>query len=176
MISLAKLITEDESSPQHFGTSTAGGQPLPASSVDYNVSSDFSEFEAKIARTTAESKAAFLRNLNSRILNKKVSIQASKGYGQPVRDYEISVTSTSLDYFYDRYVVILRDEDDKEYFLKPGFKITILGQGDPLKIKKPKEPKTAEPGTKATTQGGQAAVKSVTPVQQPAQPQQTQKA
>jgi len=113
MISLVKLLTEDENDPQHFGTSTAGGQPLPATSVDYNVSSDFSDFEAKIARTTAESKAAFLQNLNNRVLGKKVSIQASKGYGQPVRDYEISVTSTSLDYFYDRYVVILRDEDDK---------------------------------------------------------------
>jgi hypothetical protein len=177
MISLVKLITEDEGAPQHFGTSTAGGQPLPSTSVDYNVSSDFSDFEAKIARTTAESKAAFLRNLNNRVLNKKVSIQASKGYGQPVRDYEISVTSTSLDYFYDRYVVILRDDDDKEYFLKPGFKITILGQGEPLKIKKPKEPKTAEPGTKATTPAGQAVVQAVTPAPKPqAQPQQTKTA
>jgi hypothetical protein len=176
MISLVKLITEDENNPpQHFGTSTAGGQPLPSTSVDYNVSSEFSEFEAKIARTTAESKAAFLRNLNSRVLNKKVSIQASKGYGQPVRDYEISVTSTSLDYFYDRYVVILRDDDDKEYFLKPGFKITILGQGEPLKVKEPKEPKTAEPGTKATTVGGQSAVQAVTP-QPKSEPQQPKQA
>lgn len=167
MISLVKLISEIEGAPQHFGTSTAGGQPLPSTSVDYNVSSDFSDFEAKIARTTAESKAAFLNNLNNRVLNKKVSIQASKGYGQPVRDYEISVTSTSLDYFYDRYVVILRDEDDKEYFLKPGFKITILGQGEPLKIKEPKEPKRVEPGTKATTAGGQAVVQAVSPQPQP---------
>lgn len=176
MISLVKLLTEEgETSPQHFGTSTAGGQPLPASSVDYNVSAEFSDFEAKIARTTAESKAAFLQNLNNRVLGKKVSIQASKGYGQPVRDYEISVTSTSLDYFYDRYVVILRDEDDKEYFLKPGFKITILGQGEPLKVEKPKEPKTAEPGTKATTKGGQDAIQTATPMPQQqyvAQPQQ----
>ncbi len=73
--------------------------------------------------------------------------------------------------------MILRDEDDKEYFLKPGFKITILGQGEPLKVKAPKEPKTAEPGTKATTQVGQAAVQSVTPAPKPqAQPQQTKTA
>ena len=70
--------------------------------------------------------------------------------------------------------MILRDEDDKEYFLKPGFKITILGQGEPLNVKTPKEPKTAEPGTKAATPAGQAVVRSVTPVQQ--QPQQTQTA
>jgi hypothetical protein len=175
MISLIKLLNEVVSSPQHFGTSTAGGQPLPSSSIDYNVSSEFSDFEAKIARTTAESKASFLKNLNNRVFGKKVSIQASKGYGQPVRDYEISVTSTSLDYFYDRYVVILRDDDDKEYFLKPGFKITILGQGDPLKVEKPKEPKSAEPGTKATTKGGENAIKTATPMPQQqyvAQPQQ----
>ena len=141
--------------------------------------SEFSDFEAKIARTTAESKASFLRNLNNRVFGKKVSIQASKGYGQPVRDYEISVTSTSLDYFYDRYVVILRDDDDKEYFLKPGFKITILGQGEPLKVEKPKEPKSAEPGTKATTKGGEDAIKNATPIPQQqyvAQPQQQKQA
>lgn len=134
MISLVKLLSEQDVQ------STAGGQPLPPGAVDYNVSTDFSDFETKIANATEQSKAAFLRNLNARVLGKKVSIQASKGYGQPIRDYTISVTSTSLDYFYDRYVVILRDENDKEYFLKTGFKITIVGQGDPLKPKKQKKP------------------------------------
>lgn len=134
MISLVKLLSEQDVQ------STAGGQPLPPGAVDYNVSTDFSDFETKIANATEQSKAAFLRNLNVRVLGKKVSIQASKGYGQPIRDYTISVTSTSLDYFYDRYVVILRDENDKEYFLKTGFKITIVGQGEPLKPKKQKKP------------------------------------
>lgn len=134
MISLVKLLSEQDVQ------STAGGQPLPPGAVDYNVSTDFSDFETKIANATEQSKAAFLRNLNTRVLGKKVSIQASKGYGQPIRDYTISVTSTSLDYFYDRYVVILRDENDKEYFLKTGFKITIVGQGEPLKPKKQKKP------------------------------------
>lgn len=134
MISLVKLLSEQDVQ------STAGGQPLPPGAVDYNVSTDFSDFETKIANATEQSKAAFLRNLNARVLGKKVSIQASKGYGQPIRDYTISVTSTSLDYFYDRYVVILRDENDKEYFLKTGFKITIVGQGEPLKPKKQKKP------------------------------------
>lgn len=134
---------EQDQPVQQDASFTAGGQPLPAGAVDYNISSDFSEFETKIANSTEQAKAAFLRNLNSRVLGKKVSVQASKGYGQPVRDYTISVTSTSLDYFYDRYVVIFKDENDKEYFLKTGFKITILGQGEPLKPKKQKKPKTS---------------------------------
>lgn len=177
MISLVQLLKEQENvSPAHFGTSTAGGQPLPSTSVDYNVSSDFSDFEARIARATAEAKAAFIRNLNARVMGKKVSIQASKGYGQPIRDYEISVTSTSLDYFYDRYVVILRDEDDKEYFLKTGFKITILGQGEPLKPQVEKAPKKekpkAAPGEKITSVPAQTtapAAPTSTPAQQPRQ-------
>lgn len=154
MISLVKLIMEqnppvntvhsqqgsDKPTPPVL-PSTSGGQPLPPGSVDYNISSDFSEFETKIANSTEQSKAVFLRNLNSRVLGKKVSIQASKGYGQPVRDYIISVTSTSLDYFYDRYAVIFKDENDKEYFLKTGFKITILGVGESLKPKRAKKPK-----------------------------------
>lgn len=147
MISLVKLLSEQGVQ------STAGGQPLPPGAVDYNVSTDFSDFETKIANATEQSKAAFLRNLNARVLGKKVSIQASKGYGQPIRDYIISVTSTSLDYFYDRYVVILRDENDKEYFLKTGFKITIVGQGEPLKPKKQKKPSVSkEPVVQSPTE------------------------
>jgi hypothetical protein len=153
MISLSKLIREmDQTDPTvptapvaPTSPSTSGGQPLPAGAIDYNINADFSDFETKIAKATEDSKAAFLRNLNSRVLGKKVSIQASKGYGQPIRDYQISVTSISLDYFYDRYVVIFKDEDDKEYFLKTGFKITILGQGEPLKPKKAKKPKALVP-------------------------------
>jgi hypothetical protein len=146
MISLIKLIMEQDQPVQGTQTapSTAGGQPLPPGAIDYNISSDFSSFETRIANATEQAKAAFLRNLNSRLVGKKVSIQASKGYGQPVRDYSISVTSASLDYFYDRYVVILKDENDKEYFLKTGFKITILGVGDPLKKKSDKKPKTPD--------------------------------
>lgn len=178
MISLVQLLKEQEAGqPMHFGTSTAGGQPLPSTSVDYNVSADFSDFEARIARATAEAKASFIRNLNARVMGKKVSIQASKGYGQPIRDYEISVTSTSLDYFYDRYVVILRDEDDKEYFLKTGFKITILGQGEPLKPQVEKAPKKekpkAAPGEKITSAPAQPvkqpAAQTSAPAQQPRQ-------
>jgi hypothetical protein len=148
MISLVKLIMEQE--PVIDPTiSTAGGQPMPSGAIDYNVSADFSDFESKIANSTEQSKSAFLRNLNARVLGKKVSIQASKGYGQPIRDYVISVTGTSLDYFYDRYVVIFRDEHDKEYFLKTGFKITILGQGEPLQPKKEKKSKVStEPSVK----------------------------
>ena len=170
MISLVKLIMEQE--PGVAPTpSTAGGQPMPSGAIDYNVSADFSDFESKIANATEQSKAAFLRNLNARVLGKKVSIQASKGYGQPIRDYVISVTGTSLDYFYDRYVVIFRDEHDKEYFLKTGFKITILGQGDPLKPKREKKPKVStEPSVKppGTPPGVPAAPKQppVVPTQQ----------
>lgn len=159
MISLVKLLAEQDVQ------STAGGQPLPPGAVDYNVSTDFSDFETKIANATEQSKAAFLRNLNARVLGKKVSIQASKGYGQPIRDYTISVTATSLDYFYDRYVVILRDENDKEYFLKTGFKITIVGQGEPLKPKRQKKPKVS------TAPGEQ--VPPGTPQQKPAAQQPT---
>lgn len=153
---------------QQLSQSTAGGQPLPPGAVDYNISSDFSDFETKIANSTEQAKAAFLRNLNSRVLGKKVSIQASKGYGQPVRDYTISVTSTSLDYFYDRYVIIFKDENDKEYFLKTGFKITIVGQGEPLKPKKPKKPKApTTPAQPATGQPASAQSPTPPPVSQP---------
>lgn len=173
MISLKKIIMEQDlpvQEPQQTSQSTAGGQPLPAGAIDYNISADFSDFETKIANATEQSKAAFLRNLNSRVLGKKVMVQASKGYGQPIRDYTISVTSTSLDYFYDRYVIILRDEEEKEYFLKTGFKITIVGQGEPLKPKKPKKPKTSTAPGQPPKQGAPAAPGAASAQAQPIKP------
>ena len=79
--------------------------------------------------------------------NKKVFLRGSKGYGQPIKDYTINVKSVSIDFYYERYVVVFKDEDDKEYFLEPGYKIKILGQAQIVpktqKRKKKEQPPVA---------------------------------
>lgn len=95
---------------------------------EFNVGLDFTNFERTIAAFTENAKNAFQQKLMALVGNKKVFLRGSKGYGQPVKDYTINVKSVSIDFYYERYVVVFKDENDKEYFLEPGYKIKILGQ------------------------------------------------
>lgn len=113
---------------------------------EYSPAFDFNEFETKLAQSTESAKNAFQEKLMSRVGGKKVLIRASKGYGQPKKDYTINVTGVSIDFYYERYVVIFKDEKDKEYFLETGMKVKILG---PAEIKTNKNAKTSTPAPKA---------------------------
>ncbi len=106
---------------------------------EYNIGSDFSQFEKTIAASTENSKNAFVTKLYSMVGNKKVLFRGSKGYRQPEKDYIINVKTVSVDFYYERYVVVFKDDKDKDYFLKPGFKIKILGKADPKPITKKKK-------------------------------------
>lgn len=115
--------------------------PDPSSGVDgseYNIGIDFTNFEKTIAAHTENAKNLFQTKLLSLINGKRILLRGSKGYGQPIKDYTINVRSASVDYYYDRYVVILKDDDEKEYFLAPGFKLKIMG---PAVAPQPKQKK-----------------------------------
>lgn len=98
-----------------------------ADGSEYNIGIDFTNFEKTIAAHTENAKNLFQTKLLSLISGKHVLLRGSKGYGQPIKDYKINVRSASVDYYYDRYVVILKDDDEKEYFLASGFKLKIMG-------------------------------------------------
>lgn len=147
-ISLKRLM-ELDSDPQV--KQPAAYAPIVAQSTpqgqEFNVGVDFTNFERTIAAFTENSKNAFQQKLMSIVANKKVFLRGSKGYGQPVKDYTINVKSVSIDFYYERYVVVFKDENDKEYFLEPGYKIKILGQAQivpkPQKRKKKEQPPVA---------------------------------
>lgn len=129
-ISLKRLM-ELDSEPQ--AKQAAAYTPIVASQAspqgqEFNVGLDFTNFERTIAAFTENSKNAFQQKLMGIVGNKKVFLRGSKGYGQPIKDYTINVKSVSIDFYYERYVVVFKDENDKEYFLEPGYKIKILGQ------------------------------------------------
>lgn len=134
-----ELETEPQGKQPAAYTPIVAQQP-PAQGQEFNVGLDFTNFERTIAAFTENAKNAFQQKLMSLVGNKKVFLRGSKGYGQPIKDYTINVKSVSIDFYYERYVVVFKDENDKEYFLEPGYKIKILGQAQivPKKLKKKK--------------------------------------
>jgi hypothetical protein len=118
-------------------------QAEPSPSVDlktYDVLPDFTAFDTKLKGSTEALKNNLQKTIQDKILGKKIVVRASKGYKQPETDYTINVTGVAIDYYYDRYVIIIigREENKQKvakFFIKPGFKLKILGNADNLKPK-----------------------------------------
>ena len=163
-ISLTRLIkireedaAQKQAAPVSAPVQQNASQPTnpPPNGQEFNVGLDFNNFEKTIAAFTENAKNLFQTKLLNLVGNKKVFLRGSKGYGQPIKDYTINVKSVSIDFYYDRYVVVFKDENEKEYFLEPGYKLKILGRAEASseKPKKKKDPivpietpaKTAQP-------------------------------
>ena len=118
-------------------------QPTAAPAVDlktYDILPDFTAFDTKLKGSTEALKNNLQKSIQDKILGKKIVVRASKGYKQPETDYTINVTGVAIDYYYDRYVIIIigREENKQKvakFFVKPGFKLKILGNVDNLKPK-----------------------------------------
>jgi hypothetical protein len=125
----------------------------------YDWTRDFDMFKNTLNSTAEQAKSRFEKALSSKILNKSVVVRASRGYKQPVKDYTISrVTGVSINDFYDDWVVVLKNENNKEHFLTSGYKIKIVGGGV-----------APEPGAAETPQQPEPIVQQ--PTQQPVKPQ-----
>jgi len=118
----------------------------------YDLGKDFSNFHRYIDGADSQIVQKFEQNIGSNLVGKRVRARASRGYKQYVKVYEFDVTKVTLGDYYDNYVVIAYDSTTpkpKEYFLKPGFKVQIIGpatgQPSPQKGGKPegKEPTPA---------------------------------
>jgi hypothetical protein len=118
-------------------------QPTAAPAVDlktYDILPDFTAFDTKLKGSTEALKNNLQKSIQDKILGKKIVVRASKGYKQPETDYTINITGVAIDYYYDRYVIIIigREENKQKvakFFVKPGFKLKILGNVDNLKPK-----------------------------------------
>ncbi len=101
---------------------------------------DFTAFDTKLKNGTEVLKNNLQKTIQDKILGKKVVVRASKGYKQPETDYTINVTGVAIDYYYDRYVIIIigREENKQKvskFFIKTGFKVKVFGAADNLKPK-----------------------------------------
>lgn len=116
-------------------------QSSPSVSIQsYDVMPAFTDFDNKLKNSTEQLKNNLQKTIQDKILGNKIVVRASKGYKQPETDYTINVTGVSIDYYYDRYVIIIigREENKQKvakFFIKPGFKLKILGKSDNLKPK-----------------------------------------
>lgn len=99
-----------------------------AEAFQYNVNTEKNQFESEVAGGTEAAKKKFEDSMKEKVVGKRVKIRASRGQpGQPEKDYTIDkVTQASIDWYYKQYVVVFTDEKNKEYFLKPGFKVDVL--------------------------------------------------
>ncbi len=96
----------------------------------YDLGKDFANFRRTIDGANEEVKKRFEQTIGTKLNGKRIRARASRGYKQYVKDYEFDVTKVTLDDYYDNYVVVAHDNTTpkpKEYFLKAGFKVQILG-------------------------------------------------
>lgn len=126
----------------------------------YDIGKDYSAFRRMIDGADQQIRQQYEKAISSKLVGKRVRAYASRGYKQYVKTYEFDVARITLDDYYDNFVVVAHDSTTpkpKEYFLKPGFKIQILGPatgqpspekgGDPrFQKKKEAVPTTVQPG------------------------------
>lgn len=120
----------------------------------YDLGKDFSNFHRYIEGADSQITQQFEKSIGAQLVGKRIRARASRGYKQYVKDYEFDVTKVTLEDYYDNYVVVAYDSTTpkpKEYFLKPGFKVQIIGPatgqpspqkgGKPTPIPTPIQPK-----------------------------------
>lgn len=149
MISLKRIVEQQDSTGQY-----------------YDLGKDFANFKRSIDGTFEQVKSKFEAAIGSKLAGKRVRARASRGYKQYVKDYEFDITKITIDDYYDNYVVVAQDNTTpkpKEYFLKPGFKVTILGpatgQPSPQKGGKPQGDETPRAGMPMTNNAEQPSQK-----------------
>ncbi len=124
----------------------------------YDIGKDFSSFRRMIDGADQQIKTQYEKAISEKLVGKRIRASASRGYKQYVKTYEFDVTKISLDDYYDNFVVVAYDNTSpkpKEYFLKTGFKVQILGPatgqaspqkgGDPRFEKQAPAPTTIQP-------------------------------
>jgi len=113
----------------------------------YDLGKDFFSFIRAMNSTTEDVKTRFGQAISVKLKGKKIRARASRGYKQFEKDYEIDVANVSLDDYYDNYVVVVKGTNGKEYFLKPGFKVQILGAAEQPEQPSPQTPEPSKTQT-----------------------------
>ena len=127
---LAKSV--NEAADPNAQPSQQGGEQGQQDPNLYDAKLDLSDFESKVSQSTLQNKSSFQNKIMSKIGNKQVQLRASKGYGQPEKDYLVNVSGISIDFYYEKYVIIVKGREqgkqkESEYFVKAPYQIKILG-------------------------------------------------
>ena len=122
--------------------------PAPTNANEYDFTQDFQAFENETNKAKNDAKKEFIEKMAPKVVGKKVTVNASRGYGQPQKDYEIEkVKKATVDWYYNKNIVVFTDENGKEYFLTPGVDVKIEGAPAPEPESEPQKDVTAAPPT-----------------------------
>jgi hypothetical protein len=132
-----KILNEDTwgNNPAAAGNMSPGIEPSavsPTPSPDvkfYSVVKDFVAFQTKVSAEEESAKREFSQNLKKNLVNKEIAVRASKGSIGQEKDYTITVKDVDISYVKDKYYIVLKADDRKDYYINSSFKIKILGAG-----------------------------------------------
>jgi hypothetical protein len=125
-----KMLTKGRLNEVQAARPAAEPSPQPAvppASPDQNfaISIEFNAFEKSLAKLITK----FESILESKVAGRLVRLRASKGYGQVEKEYEFTTASVSIVLFKEKYNIIFRGTNRKEYYVNPAFNVKILGGG-----------------------------------------------
>lgn len=111
----------------------------------YDLGTDFANFQRMVDGTTNQVRQKFEASINAKLQGKRIRARAARQYHNFEKDYEFDVSRVTIEDYFDNFVVVAHDESGKkpkEYFLRPGVKIQIVGlaSGQPIPMAKPGEP------------------------------------
>ena len=130
------------SAPQSSGESDAN---------TYNVKFDLDDFETKVSNSTEDAKNNFQNKILQKISNKQVRlVRASKGFGQPEREYIVNVADVKIEFWYQKYVIVITGREqnkqkESDFHLTAPYIIKIVGQAQPSRSKKQTQPAKPTP-------------------------------
>lgn len=123
---LKKLLAEIEVG-RHMAGDTV---PTSASQMDVDVESTLQDFKDRVEDSTSKEKAQHEQELKRKLQGKNITFRGSKGYKQAEKDYEINVRDVSIQYHYEDYFIVLKDEKGADYFFIEGYPVRVHAQDE----------------------------------------------
>ena len=87
----------------------------------YTISIDFLNFENELSGVINK----HTNIIKKKVINKEVTVRASKGYGQVEKDYTLLVKGVSIVAYKEKYNLIFKDQNKKEYYVNTTFKLKV---------------------------------------------------
>lgn len=126
---IAKQVLNEDNGNLPVNQPATAEQPATAAKV-YDVKQDYQNFKTVLEKQVESTKKGLISTLGQNLLNKKVTFRASKGaIGQIEKDYTIVVTGIDVTQMKDEYYIVLKDKEQKDYYVNTEFKMKVVEAG-----------------------------------------------
>lgn len=131
--SINSFKNEDQTT---FPSTDVNDQPDETKTID--IQDTYLNFQKKLNDSSETLKNSLQSSILSKLLGKKVTARSSKGEGQSISDYTFSVTGVDIDYYNNKYYIVLTGKEDGKtkttrFLLQPFYKIKSHGLSKTLK-------------------------------------------